>query len=108
MGRANAICDANTLWAARMRYEICEYAMCRANAIREYAMGPANAECDMRYAIYGGPGVHSDVGSAAGPQRVRSGSAAGPQWVRSGSAVLPHRVRSTSAVLPQRVRTTPA
>ena len=35
---------------------------------------------------YGGPGVHSDV----------------------GSAVLPHRVRSTSAVLPQRVRTTPA
>ena len=33
MGRANAICDANTLRAARMRYAICEYAMGRVNTI---------------------------------------------------------------------------
>ena len=33
MGRVNAICDANTLWATRMRYVICEYATGRVNAI---------------------------------------------------------------------------
>ena len=44
MGRANAVCDANTLWAAQMRYAICEYAM----GAREYTMGRANAMCDTR------------------------------------------------------------
>ena len=48
MGRANAIRDANTLWTARMRYAIREYAMGRANAICEYATGRANS--GMRYA----------------------------------------------------------
>ena len=42
-------CDmryANTLWAARTRYVICEYATGR--AIREYAMGRENKICDTR------------------------------------------------------------
>jgi len=50
MGRANAICDANALWAARMRYAICEYAMGRAKAIyTRYANKLWAAR--MRYAI---------------------------------------------------------
>jgi len=48
MGSANAICNANMLWAARMRYAICEYAIGRANAICEYPRGRVNVICDMR------------------------------------------------------------
>ena len=72
MGRANAICDANTLWAARMRYAICEcdmripygprecdmryantlWAARMRYAIREYVTGRANAICDTRIREY--------------------------------------------------------
>ena len=47
IGRANAICDANMLWVARMRYARA-FVMGRANAICEYATGRAEAICDMR------------------------------------------------------------
>jgi len=42
MGRANAICDANTLWAARMRY---------ANTLRAARIRYGPRKRDMRYAI---------------------------------------------------------
>ena len=67
---------------------------------------------------YGGPGVHSDVASAAGPPMFRIVSAMFPQYFRSLSALFSQHLRSVSAlklsprtvpaVFPQSFRTVPA
>ena len=50
---------------------------------------------------YGGSGVHSDVGSAAGSQWVRSPPASCPQCFRSPPTPGSHSSRSRSALLPR-------
>jgi len=47
MGRANAKCDANTLWAARMRYAECD-TRC-ANKLWAARMRYAICKCATRY-----------------------------------------------------------
>ena len=58
---------------------------------------------------YGGPGVHSDVASAAGPPMFRIVSALCPHYSRSHSAPFPQHLRNLSALFPRyfRIATTP-
>ena len=44
--------NANTLWATRKRYAICEYALGRANAMRDMRIHYGPRECYMRYANF--------------------------------------------------------
>ena len=53
---------------------------------------------------YGGPGVHFDVASAAGPPMFRIVSALCPHYSRSLSAPFPQHLRNLSALFPRYFR----
>ena len=54
--------------------------------------------------LYGGPGVHFDVASAAGPPMFRIVSALCPHYSRSLSAPFPQHLRNLSALFPRYFR----